>query len=401
MEHENRSERVTGYLPFKWMAIGILFLAAGVQGATVADFEDLTLEPQQFVAAQGSSEPFFSRGVEFSRDWNSEFNCCPTGWAYSNVTDQTTPGFTNAYAAVARSTAGGGFESENFGVVSNLTRGEAEVRFTQAGVVQGMYVTNVTYTYLAVRDGNDGAGFVKGPFAAGDWLRLEVIGLNGDGNETGRVPVYLADYRNGSTLMDEWTWIDLHALGSQVAQLEFEMSSTDIGDFGMNTPALFAVDNLTFEPTSIEGDFNRDGRLDIHDLRLLTEGIRSEVHEALYDVTGDQRVTSDDLTEWVRDLRQTWLGDANLDGRFDSTDLVQVFQAGRYDQMLASDWTEGDWNGDLRFDSGDLVAAFQDGGFERGAKSAVVASIPEPATGLAVSLIALIALGRRRPCGLN
>ncbi|MDG2385245.1 MAG: CotH kinase family protein [Pirellulaceae bacterium] len=57
-------------------------------------------------------------------------------------------------------------------------------------------------------------------------------------------------------------------------------------------------------------------------------------------------------------------GDSNLDRVFDSSDLVQIFQQGKYESAteLAS-WTDGDWNGDARFDSRDLVFAFQRGSY--------------------------------------
>jgi hypothetical protein len=67
------------------------------------------------------------------------------------------------------------------------------------------------------------------------------------------------------------------------------------------------------------------------------------------------------------------VGDANLDGRFDSSDLVLVFQAGEYDDDIAknSNWSDGDWNCDGDFNSGDLVVAFQLGHYE----SALAANI--------------------------
>ena len=41
-------------------------------------------------------------------------------------------------------------------------------------------------------------------------------------------------------------------------------------------------------------------------------------------------------------------GDANLDGAFDSGDLVQIFATGEYedDQSGNSTWADGDWNCD-------------------------------------------------------
>ncbi len=59
------------------------------------------------------------------------------------------------------------------------------------------------------------------------------------------------------------------------------------------------------------------------------------------------------------------LGDVSFDGRFDSSDLVAVFQNGEYEDDIAqnSNYEDGDWNGDHEFDSQDLVAAFQSGSY--------------------------------------
>ena len=55
------------------------------------------------------------------------------------------------------------------------------------------------------------------------------------------------------------------------------------------------------------------------------------------------------------------IGDANLDGLFNSSDLVTVFTAGRYETGTGANWEAGDWTGDGLFDSSDLVAAFRSG----------------------------------------
>jgi len=51
-------------------------------------------------------------------------------------------------------------------------------------------------------------------------------------------------------------------------------------------------------------------------------------------------------------------GDSNQDTVFDSTDLVAVFIAGKYETGQPATWAEGDWNGDGVFDSSDFVAVF-------------------------------------------
>jgi uncharacterized secreted protein with C-terminal beta-propeller domain len=52
-------------------------------------------------------------------------------------------------------------------------------------------------------------------------------------------------------------------------------------------------------------------------------------------------------------------GDANLDGRFNSSDLVLIFQRGKYEDAIPDNarWDEGDWDGDGDFTTSDLVVA--------------------------------------------
>jgi hypothetical protein len=67
---------------------------------------------------------------------------------------------------------------------------------------------------------------------------------------------------------------------------------------------------------------------------------------------------------YFRRLGPAQAGDADRNGFFNTRDLVQVFQAGRYDTRQPALWSEGDWTGDGLFDSSDLVRAFQVGGYE-------------------------------------
>lgn len=80
------------------------------------------------------------------------------------------------------------------------------------------------------------------------------------------------------------------------------------------------------------------------------------------------------------------VGDANLDGQFDSGDMVQVFTTGKYGHPAV--WMEGDWSQDGVFDSGDMVAAFTAGGYQR-----PLAAVPEPSAAI---LLLLGLLCRRR-----
>lgn len=58
---------------------------------------------------------------------------------------------------------------------------------------------------------------------------------------------------------------------------------------------------------------------------------------------------------WCADVA----GDANLDGVFDSSDLVQIMSSGTYETGEAATWSEGDFNQDGKFDATDFIFAMQ------------------------------------------
>ncbi|MBM4355857.1 MAG: DUF4465 domain-containing protein [Deltaproteobacteria bacterium] len=112
----------------------------------------------------------------------------------------------------------------------------------------GVFVTNSTYAYLAMTAGDDYSkkfGGVDGTDP--DWFLLTIAGQDGQGKETGKVEFYLADFRDDDAGKDyvigDWTWVDLTSLGT-VTELSFTLSSSDVGDFGMNTPAYLALDQV-------------------------------------------------------------------------------------------------------------------------------------------------------------
>ena len=129
----------------------------------------------------------------------------------------------------------------------------------------------------------------------------------------------------------------------------------------------------------VVGDFNDDGVLGIDDLNLLEDRIALAAAADEFDLNEDGHVDELDRLAWVRDVKQTFLGDANLDGVFDSSDLVFVFQRSEYEDNIVANsrWQTGDWNGDREFDTSDLVAAFQDGGYTTGEQKKPVV-LPEP-----------------------
>jgi hypothetical protein len=161
------------------------------------------------------------------------------------------------------------------------------------------------------------------------------------------------------------------------------------------------LSEVQFFERSLNGDFNGDGVLDAQDIDLLSAEVRAGTNGGNFDLNSDGVVTDADRGIWIEDIKKVWRGDADLNGLFNSSDFVQVFQRGQYEDAVAgnSGWGEGDWTGDGDFNSSDLVAAFQEGGFEGAPRPASgVQSVPEPASGtlLLTALLLGVAAGRRR-----
>jgi uncharacterized protein YjbI with pentapeptide repeats len=153
--------------------------------------------------------------------------------------------------------------------------------------------------------------------------------------------------------------------------------------------------------SSMAGDLDANDVLDGADIDSLATRIRNGaaqppwLSDAMFDVNGDSAVNDEDYRTWVKDVADTWFGDANLDGEFDVSDFERIFEAGKYETQQYATWGEGDWNGDGIFDSDDFIAAFIDGGYEKGPRTNAVA-VPEPRTWPSI-LLALVCVLRRQP----
>ena len=115
----------------------------------------------------------------------------------------------------------------------------------------------------------------------------------------------------------------------------------------------------------VPGDFDDNRVVNAADIDLLFAETRQEDPDSRFDLTGDGQVNEDDRNRMIKGILATSFGDSNLDGIFNSSDLVQVFQNGKYEEGLvgSAGWEDGDWNGDGVFSSNDLVLVFQEGGY--------------------------------------
>jgi len=125
------------------------------------------------------------------------------------------------------------------------------------------------------------------------------------------------------------------------------------------TPFLFS----TAVFAQLLGDFDGDGVITVADVDMLSIQIQIGSTQLQYDLNGDGNVDLSDHSFWVHMIAQVPIGDVNLDGEFNTADLVKLQGSGKFQTGIAATWNEGDWNGDLVFNELDLVIAINGGGW--------------------------------------
>lgn len=133
----------------------------------------------------------------------------------------------------------------------------------------------------------------------------------------------------------------------------------------------------------------------VDNVSSLQSAVRSEQFDPQWDYDVNGALDSRDIELLIHRVVETRFGDANLDGSFDSQDLVAIFTAGEYEDAfeLNSTWQTGDWNGDGEFNSSDLVVAMTDGGYINTATASH--AVPEPNLPLPLFLCVAILYARR------
>lgn len=107
--------------------------------------------------------------------------------------------------------------------------------------IKSFQVANTTYAYNSMKLGdNMGKKFTA---ADNDTFVLIIKGYNDDSLIEQQL-VYLADFRLGINSYIANEWIDVNMIGMSDS-IVFSLVSSDNGDFGMNQPAYFALDNIT------------------------------------------------------------------------------------------------------------------------------------------------------------
>lgn len=238
---------------------------------SISNFNDLALEPNSFWNGSDGSGSFTSGILNFKNTYNASYDSW-NGFAYSNVSDNTTPGYDNQYSAITgggmdATTADGGTNYAVSFTMNDWMSGtyepvlsEVDVVDNEAYIFNGLYVTNSTYAYMNMLNGD---AFSE-PFGGTsgndpDWFKLNIFGVDVDGNYTDTVEFYLADYRFDDNsldyIVDKWCWIDLTSLG-EITGLRMYLESSNCSEYGLITPGYFCIDNISVQAGDNEGIYD-------------------------------------------------------------------------------------------------------------------------------------------------
>ncbi len=270
-----------------YLALVAIFLVFIAKAQTVATFEDLKLAPETFWNGSDGSGSFKSGEFTFYNSFDAQWNSW-SGFAYSDMTDVTTSGYQNQYSAI---TGIGCLGSANYAVCYPVPT--AEIELSASGKTNGFYVTNSTYAYLSMKNGD---AFAKkfGGLSGNDpdYFKLIIEALDPAGQPVDTVNFYLADFRFADNTQDyilnKWTWVDLSKL-KEAKKLRFSLVSSD-NSFGyMNTPGYFCIDNLNQQfPTATPETHQAQARIYPNPFtdRLTISGITDQAHLTVSTISG-------------------------------------------------------------------------------------------------------------------
>ncbi|MDD3079219.1 MAG: DUF4465 domain-containing protein [Paludibacter sp.] len=224
---------------------------------TVVDFEDVTLDSTGYWDGSDMQGTYQAENVwgadvtvyantlntgntvlynSYIKEWYSW-----SGFACSTLTDSVTAGYTNQYSVYAGSGAAG---SSTFGVIYDDAALICPADKNGTFEVSSAMVTNSTYTYLYIKNGDNGYGASDdSKYAAGDSLVLTITGYLSK-QKTASVDYYLADFTSGKTFINNtWEQVDLSSLG-QVDSVAFTFAASD-----SYAPTYACIDNIVFKQT--------------------------------------------------------------------------------------------------------------------------------------------------------
>ena len=202
--------------------------------------------------------------------------------------------------------------------------------------------------------------------------------------------VYMtADVADGEQTLT--IWLDGNERDAQSYTDRRVTAEVDWVNVGMNPNEVFShkilVRHYALLPR-IDGDYNASGGLDVGDIDLMSDQLRTPDPERVrvFDVNGDGETNAQDHSELVTELFGTVLGDANLNGEVAFDDFLALSTGFGND----GNWAQGDFDANGKVEFADFLLLSANFG-----SSVAATPVPEP-SGLTLVLLAAFAPLMRR-----
>lgn len=119
-----------------------------------------------------------------------------------------------------------------------------DIVLKDATMLTSVRLNLTTYTYASITD-EDINSYAR-IFADGDYLKVVFTAMSGN-EALDSVECYVVDYRDGKRFVaTNWDIYDLRSLGKGYDAVRVTIETTDVGEYGANTPLYIALDELNF-----------------------------------------------------------------------------------------------------------------------------------------------------------
>ena len=179
---------------------------------------------------------------EFEYFYNEEYAYWG-GFAQSKVkdTDPANGLYANQYAVYNTSAASGnGFMLYYYDAYNE----PCDIRLKKDVVLDSIKLNLTTYTYASIT--NEDINTFARAFDEGDYLKVVFTSMKGT-EVKGVEECYVVDFRDGKRIMaTNWNEYSLSSLGADYDRVRVTIETTDVGEWGANTPLYIAMDDLAY-----------------------------------------------------------------------------------------------------------------------------------------------------------
>jgi len=242
-------------------AVLIALFTNAFNAQTTFDFEDLTIPVNGYWNGSDETGYFGNDEIYFPNDYNATYQSWSGfSYAYDTITsDAQFASYTPERKAFSGNSFGIAFVPSDWesGTYENIP---VKIGFNNTKIVSSVYIANDSTTVDVIVNGNS---YGTEPFSEEDYFKIIISGIRGTNYVEETVEYYLADYRSGlSFIENNWHETDLSSLGA-IDTLVFNLESSDTGAYGMNTPAYFCFDDISFSDASFVEN-NSDIKVNIY-----------------------------------------------------------------------------------------------------------------------------------------